>query len=552
MTDCTSICLDYQSLESFVDAAPCGLVELRHYGNDFIFSRVNGIATEIMCALGGPNDPIGCSLCLSVQGHLDPLETENGLSTYEIYRRIAYKEAPYESGFRDAQLEFVSPTKGTCYFKQRVIYTRPGVISIGFLDITDKVLLIKKLEKQSITHELTGLYTRSYMYHAINTAIDRYKRGEKSCYIRIDIDDFGIINKMYGHPVGDRAIIWASRLIKSCTRTNEPVGCMGGDEFATIVQGDISNGKRAAERIKDALDSIFCVNFEACHPITASIGVVEITDSTNEVIDARADTAQRQAKADGKNQVVIWGDNTKTNEKYQLEQSLLEAINNKEFILHYQPIINIETEIIHGYEALVRWKRKDGLVYPDTFIPILENLGSLHLLTRQIFLMAAERQCEFIDSAESDENVKWLSVNVSPSDLDRDDFREIVSPLISCSCSKHFEITERFHLSVKAKSEVSFLQSIGHKVALDDFGTGYSRYNELKEVDLLKIDKSLVDDIATDTTSFEVCAGIISLAKILKLSVIAEGVETTAQLAALKRMKCDYAQGYLFGKPGPI
>ena len=128
----------------------------------------------------------------------------------------------------------------------------------------------------------------------------------------------------------------------------------------------------------------------------------------------------------------------------------------------------------------------------------------------------------------------------------------MIAPLLVCHCNKHFEITEQMQLSLNASTEVDFLQRIGHKIALDDFGTGQSRYSELKRIDLIKIDKSLVDDIASDDKAFKICAAIVVLARTLGLKIIAEGVENESQLEALALMKCDYAQGYLLGKPGEI
>ena len=542
----------YQDLSVFIDATPCGLTKLEWNGYDFRFTKVNKIAVDIVSQLGGPRKLTGKLLCDSVPGHCDPNPSEGGLTTKEIYRRVAFKEYPYESGRRDAVLEFDSPVRNEkSYYQQRVLCTKPGVISIGFFEITEKMELIEKLRKQSITHQLTGLYTRNYIYHALNDAINRVNRGDESCYIRIDLDEFGQINKLFGHQEGDKAIVWASKQIKDCTRNGEPVGCMGGDEFAAIIAGDIIVGKRVAERIKDKLDKTIYIAGKP-YKISASVGVVAISNVGSQTVDSRADSAQREAKRLGKNKVIVWSDNNKIDERYQLEQRLIEALRNEEFILHYQPIVSIETNVIQGYEALVRWKSPKGLIYPNVFIDTLEDLNKLHLLTTQIFKLAAAKQAELIKNETDPKNIKWISVNVSPSDLDRDDFKTIAKPLLDCHPIGHIEITEKLQLTLKARDEVTFLQDVGYKIALDDFGSGYSRYLELKDVNLLKIDKSLIDDITNSDKAFKLCSGIVALARILELDIIAEGVETQDQLDALRLMKCTYAQGYLFSKPGPM
>ena len=263
----------------------------------------------------------------------------------------------------------------------------------------------------------------------------------------------------------------------------------------------------------------------------------------SQIIDSRADVAQRQAKTLGKNRVIVWGDPDNLADKaYQLEQEILDGIRNKEFILHYQPIVELKSKEIKGYEALVSWNKPSGMIYPDVFIPLLENNGNLHLLCRQIFQMA---------SAIQSKTDKWIGVNISPVTLEREDFREIIQPLITKN-QGHFEITERLQLSIKARSEIDFLQKMGGKIALDDFGTGASRYHELHKVNLLKVDKSLIDEIHLNNRSFMICAAVVTLARNLGLEVVAEGIESEAQSNALSIMKCNYGQGYLFGKPSPL
>lgn len=539
---------NYARLLAFTNAAPCGLVELtwEEPYNDFRFIRVNEVAAEIIEPIAvGSGDVAGQLMCESVPGHREAVEKEGGLTTLEIYRRVAFGEAPYESGKREAVLPFNSPQReGTSHFKQVVLRTKPGTVAIGFLDITDKINLIERLRLQTITDQLTGLYSRPYIYQAADNAIAQLKRGAQYCYLRIDLDNFGDINNTYGHQAGDDAIIWAANQIRNCTRQDEAVARMGGDEFAALINGDIATGKRAAERIREQLSHAFMAGGSK-QKTSASIGIIELAEGlTSQEVDNQADIAQRQAKERGKNRVVVWGDEDESaDQRYRLEQSLLRAVKQQEFILHYQPIVRLEGEVIEGYEALVRWDSPNGLVPPDSFIPLLEDIDKLHLLSKQIFEMAGAMQARVS---------QWISINVSPSDLDRVDFREMIAPVLACNIGGHIEVTERLQLSIKAKMELDFLREIGKEIALDDFGTGSTRLAELPRVSFLKLDKSIIDNIAVDNNAFTICAAFVGLARALKIQVIAEGIETREQADALRVMKCPYGQGYLFGKPGAM
>ena len=272
---------DFENLKSFVDIAPCGLCELKwdHIRQDFRFTRVNDYGKRIIEEIADSGDVAGKLLCKAVPGHETPIEGEHRLTTRDIYYRVAFRIPPYQSGRRDAVLDFDSPHDdgGKRYYQQTVVQNEPGRISIGFTDITDKMRMIARLEKQTITDQLTGLYTRAYILKSLDGAIARSARGEAACYLRIDLDGFGIINKECGHHCGDEAIIWAAKQISSCTRSGEPVGRMGGDEFALITEGDLQTAKRVAERIREELQKPFYTKGTR-QQISACIGVAEIVN----------------------------------------------------------------------------------------------------------------------------------------------------------------------------------------------------------------------------------------------------------------------------------
>lgn len=269
---------NYKSLQASYDASPGGLVELQWESvGDFRFTRCNRAGNKIIQDIGGPDNIVGCLMCATVPGHREPIATEGGLSAYEIYRRVAFNVRPFESGEREAVLPLNVSGKETRYYQQNVVQMEPGLLTIGFTEITERYELIERLKQQAITDQLTGLYTRAYIFNALDSAILKCRRGACWCYARIDLDNFGQINKAYGHQAGDKAIIWAANEIRSCVRDEDVCARMGGDEFAILIHGDINNGKRIAEQIREKLARPFLIGDIPFH-VTASIGVVEIVE----------------------------------------------------------------------------------------------------------------------------------------------------------------------------------------------------------------------------------------------------------------------------------
>ena len=547
------------------ESSASGLCELKHVPleKDFVFTQCNRITKQIVSELGGPPDVTGCLMCESVPGHRDKIPSEGMLSTYDIYRRVAYKLHPYESGYRVATLPFNSPVLGKRHYQQNVIHVEPGVISIGFTDITENIELIEKLKKLSITDELTGLYTRAYMFEALNNAVIGHKeRGEQWCEIRIDLDGLKKINDTYGHHAGDRTIIWIANQLKKSTRDNELVARFSGDEFGVLIKGDLQTGKRIAERMRSEIEQ----NSKSLGvgKVTVSIGISQ-TDNTikdGEMFDIQADLAQQQAKKT-KNTVAIWGDPKNEVEKaFQLEKEILAAIKNKEFELYFQPIVCINacfenTNLLDpkniqpcGFEGLVRWNRPGKTpVGPDIFIDMLEKSDNLFPLTVQILNMAGEAQRKFKELGLD----KFISVNLSASDLAHEDFETVSKPIEGLGFST--EVTERSQINSKGVAQLQRLKSLGGKISIDDYGTGWSNLLALVSglPTTIKIDKVFVDMlIQPGVNRGTICATSVVMAKSLGMTTIAEGVETDEQVKLLNAMGCDYLQGYWHSKAMPL
>jgi diguanylate cyclase (GGDEF)-like protein len=384
------------------------------------------------------------------------------------------------------------------------------------------------LAQFAICDPMTGLFSRQYLEIEINRSI---RQAPSSSFVLfLDLDKFKPINDVRGHAAGDYVLRCVAQRIKGALRSTDTAARWGGDEFAVLVRdGDGDKVYQFAEQLREAIEKP--VDGFA---VTASIGCTTVAD-TLEATMAVADCCVYLAKEKGGNKVVV--SDPAIIERHNRHQRILEAIENDEFLLYYQPIVGLRSGNVAGYEALVRWQDGDKLVSPDAFVPELERTGEIWRLCKKVFAMAAAQQRLIAPL--------WVSVNLSPVTLDRHDFREIAKPMIG----GHFEVLESRKLSDNAVAELALLRANGSKIALDDFGVGQSRYAEFDRVDLLKLDKSLVDGVEQD---IRVVAGILGMAHSIGLQVVAEGIETKKQADLLQQIGCDFGQGWFFGKPVPL
>lgn len=427
----------------------------------------------------------------------------------------------------------------------------------------DRAFVQKRLRHQALHDALTNLPNRLLFIDRVNHAFKRRARypDKLIAVLYLDLDRFKMVNDTLGHQVGDDFLIAVSQALKSCLRQNDTLARLGGDEFAILLEDakSISDVVDVAERIEVRLHQPFQLKQHQLQTST-SIGIA-LADVTTEQMDTdelirRADIAMYQAKQDGRG---IWRQfcsemDYATTAYYQLETELKAALLSQQFVLYYQPIIDLSSEETLGFEALIRWQHPErGLLAPSEFIPLAEELG----LLSQIDLYVIEAAVTQIAAWRLDfANPFYVSVNVSGRSFSDADFSHKVLEVLARTRVQPgylaIEITESALIDKMAQAKISIdcLRAAGVKVLLDDFGTGYSSLSYLHEfqLDVLKIDRSFIAGIRPRIQENPVVNTIITLAKTLSLTVIAEGIETSLQRKLLSELGCDAGQGYWFAK----
>jgi diguanylate cyclase (GGDEF)-like protein/PAS domain S-box-containing protein len=426
-------------------------------------------------------------------------------------------------------------------------------------DITETKQMQEQILEGALLYDaLTHLPNRVLFLDRLQQALKRSERsGEGFAVMFLDLDRFKTVNDTLGHSAGDQLLIETARRIQSCVRAQDTVSRFGGDEFAVLLEGiSESDASYLAERIQKTLQLPLKVHGHEVFS-SASIGITlsrEMTDP--EQLLRNADLAMYQAKASGKARSSLFDErlHTEVMETMQLEVDLRKAFENNEFRVHYQPIIDMSTHEVSGFEALVRWQHpKRGLVPPNTFIPIAEEIG----LITQIDQWVLTQACEQLGAWQRHVTRKLtMSVNLSTKNFLLTDLSQRLAEVLKQSGISaeqlKLEITESV-LMENAEAGAHLLADLrrqGISLQIDDFGTGYSSLSYLHNLplDSLKIDRSFIQQLSSES-KLEIVKTIISLARSLKLDVVAEGIETEEQLEHLQELFCDYGQGYLFGKP---
>ena len=411
--------------------------------------------------------------------------------------------------------------------------------------------------------DLTGLPNRFLFKERLLQEVAFARRQDHGfALLFIDLDRFKVINDSFGHSAGDALLIEAAQRLQQCVQNDDLVARLGGDEFAIILTGtgDPDHVIPVAREIVRALSNPFLAGEKHSH-ISASIGITmyPIDGTDGEELLKKADTAMYRAKDEGRNQFIFFEENMNTAAitRTTLERDLRQALSNKEFTLHYQPKMDARTGRVCGAEALLRWHHPvRGLISPATFIPVAEEIG----LIKQIGLEVIQDACKQLTIwQQAGLHLPRLAINVSGSQFrDGELVREIgeIITLAGISArSLEIEVTETLFVDKTCRATIMLnqLRSMGMLVAIDDFGTGYSSMSYLKHlpVDVLKIDKSFVDEVVTDKESGLIVQAIITLAHTLGKTVVAEGIEKADQLAFLQQAECDIIQGYFFSRPLP-
>ena len=430
-------------------------------------------------------------------------------------------------------------------------------------DITESKRAQERLVQLAHYDHLTGLPNRVLFYDRLKQALAQARRnGWHSAVLVIDLDRFKTVNDTFGHAHGDELLQKISERLTQCVRSSDTVGRLGGDEFAVILN-ELAASEGAglvAQGIIAALAAPFDIKGNELHT-TASVGIaVYPSDSDNvDTLVSDADAAMYHAKTAGRGVYRFYTAemNQQALDKVKLEAKLRRAVEHEEFLLYFQPKVDIATGAIAGCEALLRWASpEDGLVSPDRFIPMLEETG-LIIPVGEWVLRAACRQVVAWKAARV--TPVPIAVNLSARQFQQPDLGAVVTQALSehgvAARYLEIEITESVAMkNAEASIEtLRELKALGVRLAIDDFGTGYSSLSYLKRlpVDTVKIDRSFVTDLATNPDDATIAQAIISMAHNLGLKVVAEGVETASQLSFLRAHDCDQMQGYYFAKGLP-
>jgi len=416
------------------------------------------------------------------------------------------------------------------------------------------------LAHQALHDPLTGLPNRTLLADRLNQALARHERAAGDVVVAfMDLDRFKLINDSKGHPAGDALLVALARRLEAATRAADTVARFGGDEFVMVseVVDDERGVVAIANRLKAVLAEPFLLGDEAVH-ISGSIGLaVAGTGETADELIRNADAAMYAAKEAERGGFAIYQEPLHAGvvSRLQIERDLHRALDDGEFVLHYQPKFALATGEPVGVEALVRWNHPTkGLVSPADFIPVCEETGLIVPLGQWVLFEAGRQIRRWRDRHGLSVAV---SVNLSARQLIRSDLTRMVADMLESTGADPadlcLEITEGTLLQDMnaAVKHLRELRALGVRISIDDFGTGYSSLAYLRTLPLdeLKIDRSFVTPVADDASAAAIVASVVSLGHALGLVVVAEGVETPSQLSTLRDLGCDLAQGYHLGRP---
>ncbi len=420
----------------------------------------------------------------------------------------------------------------------------------------------EKIDFMAFHDSLTGLANRRLFDERVQKAIARTKveQGEKMSLMFLDLDRFKYVNDSLGHSIGDRLLVYVSEKLKGCIGKDALFSRQGGDEFTILLEHTTrEKAEELARNILKTLEEPFVIEGTDIF-ITTSVGLSFYPEDGEDadVLLSKADVAMYQAKKQGRNTYQVYDVllDRKAFERLQIENELRKALEREEFVLHYQPIVNLCKNEIKGAEALIRWENdRIGVVPPDQFIPIAEETGLIIPIGEWVLKTALLQLKEWHENGLEDLS---MSVNLSIRQFYQPNLLSMIREAIELAKVEPrfltIEITESMTMDVeKASVILRELKKLGVGISIDDFGTGYSSLSYLKRfpIDHLKIDRCFVRDIAENKSDENIATTIILMAHNLGLSVIAEGVETESQLALLRQHRCNEAQGYHFSRPVP-
>lgn len=441
-------------------------------------------------------------------------------------------------------------------------------------DITERRMAEAQLRRNAFYDSLTELPNRALfmdrLWHTIRRA--RRRGGYLFAVLFLDIDSFKVVNDSLGHTVGDDLLIAIARRLEDYLRPSDTLARLGGDEF-TILLEEISDRQEAltiADRIHSALRTSFHIQgYDVFAETSIGIAFSQLPDTPKDSIHYHypedllrdADTAMYRAKALGKGRYAVFHTamHQRALARLELETDLRRAVERQEFVAYYQPIMNLHSGKISGFEALIRWQHPDkGLVSPIHFIPIAEETGLIIPMGWWMLQAATDQLAQWQHAYPLAKNLV-MNVNLSGRQMGELDLVDMIDYILDktglASRYLKLEITESMLMNnaTEAKEVLTKLRSRDVLLGIDDFGTGYSSLSYLDQfpVNTLKIDRSFVMRIKADGEDSEIVQAIINLAHILGMDVVAEGIDAPMQVAYLKRWGCDFGQGYYFARPLP-
>ena len=433
--------------------------------------------------------------------------------------------------------------------------------------------LVQMLEDRTRIDSLTGLANRQWFCNSLVRCVDRARQFDDYVFalLFLDLDRFKIVNDSLGHAAGDQLLVTIAKRLGKCRRSvgrrpnrseEDLIGRMGGDEFAMLLD-DIKTpdvATRVADRIRQELAKPYVLSGTEMS-VSVSVGIRLGDKSTPgaEELLRDSDTAMYNAKAAGRAQYIVFDQkmHDAAMRRFQLEHDLRRAMEQDQLAVHYQPIISLETGMLVGFEALLRWFHPEmGTVPPSEFIPIAEETGLIVPIGQWVLEQACGQMSKWMARFPGRTDMT-MNVNVSRRQITQPDICDVVGSVIkSCGTDPRqlsLEVTENV---IMASTDVVVpilerLKGLNVELAMDDFGTGHSSLSSLHEfpIDVLKIDKAFIKNMGFTVEFAAITQAVVTLAHNLDMSVVAEGVEKAEQLAQLQALECDYAQGYLIAKP---
>ncbi|MFN0123877.1 MAG: putative bifunctional diguanylate cyclase/phosphodiesterase [Blastocatellia bacterium] len=431
-------------------------------------------------------------------------------------------------------------------------------------DISGRKKTERKLQHDAVHDSLTGLPNRKMLMERLTRSLERTRRNSEYQFaiLFLDLDRFKIVNDSLGHQAGDQLLLHITRKLGVILRPGDMVARLGGDEFVLLVDHlkEREQATTVAERIQKELSTPFKLNGNDLFS-SASIGIAYSSPAYEraEYLIRDADIAMYRAKARGKARFALFDQemHQRAVTLLHLENDLRHACQRQEFVIHYQPIITLDSGAILGFEALTRWIHPErGLVSPAEFIPLAEETGLINEIGAWVLHESCRQMVQWQQEIPQARDM-LISVNLSVRQLEKPDLVEMVAGALvktglAASCLK-LEITESAIMRnpEQAVARVRELRAMGVQVSIDDFGTGYSSLSYLHRfpINTLKIDRSFINRVSDQDEATEIIQTIILLAHKLNIEVIAEGVETIEQLNFLRHINCGYAQGFYYSRP---